>query len=88
MSDFAELEYGLSYDVSRWLFFESNGDEDTREQRIGRLRKFVYYVLHKRELLYDDSGCVRESARRAEGDHHIVRQVLAAAERCERELVR
>ena len=47
-----------------------------REVAINRVRKFVYYVLHKRELLYDDRGCIRESIRRAEGNHNVVAGVL------------
>lgn len=85
--DWTEEQYGIR-DNSRlceWLFYWSNNRGDTREQRVARLRKFIYYVLHKRELLYDDSGAVRETARRTEGDHHVLRAVKSAVERKERE---
>lgn len=52
-------------------------DPLNREAALNRLRKFIYYVLRKRELLYDDSGRIRETARRAEGDHFVIRNVLA-----------
>lgn len=52
-------------------------NENDRTAALNRLRKFIYYVLHKRELLYDDNGCIRETARRAEGDHHVLRKVKA-----------
>jgi hypothetical protein len=56
-------------------------DQHDREAALARLRKFIYYVLHKRELLYDDSGRIRETARRAEGNHMILRSVRSAVER-------
>lgn len=83
-------EYGfplLGNRVFDWLFYMGNGRGDTKEQRLARLRKFIYYVLHKRELLYDDSGRIRETARRSEGDHHVLRAVKSAVERKEREPV-
>lgn len=49
-----------------------------RESAIRRVRKLIYYKLRKRELCYEEDGRVKESARRAEGDHRIDRQVLAA----------
>jgi hypothetical protein len=44
---------------------------------VRRVRKYLYYKLRKREFCYDEKGCVRESARRMEGDHNFARQALA-----------
>jgi hypothetical protein len=82
-------EYGFS-ECPRlffWLFARCNGRGNTKEQRLARLRKAIYYIAHKKELLYDDSGRIRETARRAEGDHFVLRSVAQAVERKERELV-
>lgn len=46
-------------------------DCEDRQAAIGRVRKFIYYKLHKREMLYDADGRVRETIRRAEGDHRV-----------------
>lgn len=82
-------EYGIMEDnnicpggESLWsfLFGYYHRTDVTREACLNRLRKFIYYVAHKRELLYDDSGRVRETARRAEGDHHVLRQVKKRVE--------
>jgi hypothetical protein len=82
-ADWAATEYGVDYygRALGWLFYEPNLSGNTQEQRLGRLRKFIYYVLHKRELLYDDSGRIRETARRAEGNHMVLRSVKSAVER-------
>jgi hypothetical protein len=55
---------------------ESDRDPIDREAAINRVRKFLYYKLRKWELLYEEDGRVRESSRRAEGDHHVCRNVL------------
>jgi hypothetical protein len=52
-------------------------DWRNREAAINRVRKFLYYKLRKRELLYEEDGRVKESARRTEGDHHVCRAALA-----------
>lgn len=44
---------------------------------MARLRKLLYYKLHKQEMMYEEDGRVKESARKAEGDHHVLRKVLA-----------
>ncbi len=54
------------------FIYSARRRDHSREACLNRLRKYVYYVLHKRELLYDDSGAVRETARRAEGNHMVV----------------
>jgi hypothetical protein len=56
-------------------------DATDREAALKRLRKAAYYFMHKKEMLYDDSGRIRETARRAEGDHHVCRKVKQAVER-------
>lgn len=43
----------------------SQGD---RHAAIARVRKLIYYKLRKRELLYEEDGRLRESARRTEGN--------------------
>lgn len=58
---------------------------EDKDAAISRVRKYLYYKLHKAEMEYDDRGCVRESIRRAEGDHHVLRAVKSAVERKERE---
>lgn len=47
-----------------------------KAKALNRVRKFIYYNLHKREMLYEEDGRVKESARRAEGDHMIMEKVL------------
>ncbi len=77
--DFGRSSIGIELRPTiAWLINNVSCTRDPRDRTaaLNRLRKFIYYVLRKRELLYDDSGCVRETARRAEGDHHIVRGVL------------
>lgn len=49
-----------------------------KDAAIRRVRKLIYYKLRKQELCYEEDGRVKESARRAEGDHRIDRKVLAA----------
>lgn len=55
-------------------------DADDQDACIRKVRKFIYYKLHKRELCHEPDGRIRESARRAEGDHHIARRVLEEVE--------
>lgn len=97
----AESEYGLSQGaelflfscmdvgyLDRWVRFPGGGglrSKHDREAALSRLRKFIYYVLHKRELLYDDRGCIRETARRAEGNHMVLSQVKEAVRQRTRE---
>jgi hypothetical protein len=40
-----------------------NGED--KESALNRIRKLIYYKLHKKEMMYDERGCVRESARKA-----------------------
>jgi hypothetical protein len=82
--DWATKEYGVSsvpYCTGplSFLFYFFRRRDDSREAALRRLRKFIYYVLHKREMLYDERGCVRETARRSEGDHFICRAALEQA---------
>lgn len=74
--------------VGKWgIQYESDGlpagdstnwrQPDDREAAIKRVRKFLYYKLHKRELCHEPDGRVKESARHTEGDHNVVRRVLA-----------
>lgn len=58
------------------MFSGDYRDCTDRAAAIARVRKFIYYKLHKQEMLYEEDGRVRESARRAEGDQHVVRKVL------------
>lgn len=48
---------------------------------LARLRKFAYYKLRKRELMYEADGRVKESARRTEGDCrvdlHVAKELAA-----------
>jgi hypothetical protein len=61
----------------RFDLFDGEGrDTDDKAAAIARVRKFIYYKLHKQEMLYEADGRVKESARRAEGDHHVIRKVL------------
>jgi len=53
-----------------------------KEKCLERVRKVIYYILHKRELIYDERGCVRETIRRAEGNHNVVKQVKNKVELC------
>lgn len=53
-----------------------NLDDVTKEQALARLRKFIYWKLHKEEMLYDDNG-VREEARRAEGNQLFAARAVA-----------
>jgi hypothetical protein len=53
---------------------------EARDAAIRRVRKFIFYKLHKRELCYDENGCVRETIRRAEGNHNVTRSVLEKVE--------
>lgn len=46
-----------------------------RAAAVRRVRKFLYYILHKRELLHEADGCVRETARRQEGNHLVTQAV-------------
>lgn len=92
---FPAKEYGISRMAAAWLFGPyktlrggGNRNPDDREAAINRVRKYVYWKLHRQEMMYDERGCVRETIRRAEGNHMVARQVLAAVERRERELVR
>lgn len=79
-SDLLVREYGLlplgSGLVMHWLFYCCNGRGDTREQRIHRLRKFIYYVQRKRAILYDEQGRIKESARRTEGNWMVCPKVM------------
>ena len=61
------------------ILFERDLKEVTKEQALSRLRKFIYYKLHKQEMIYDDQGCVRESARRTEGDHMIAKRAVESS---------
>lgn len=56
-----------------WCRCYSNLRLVTREQALARLRKFIYYKLHKAEMTEED-------ARHKEGDHHFVQQAVASAE--------
>jgi hypothetical protein len=58
------------------LFDGEGRDCENKAAAIARVRKFIYYKLHKQEMLYEADGRVKESARRAEGDHHVIRKVL------------
>lgn len=70
--------FGISENEYHWLFAVGPGfhlltsyrflDAVTREQALARLRKFIYYKLHKHEMCYSEKYSVREEARRAEGN--------------------
>lgn len=49
---------------------------EARSAAIGRVRKFIYYKLKKREFMYEEDGRVKESARRLEGNHGFAAQVI------------
>jgi hypothetical protein len=72
-----EYNYGL-YEIfgeKKVIRICKQRDHLDKEAAIKRVLKFIYYVLHKRELLYDDSGRIRETARRQEGNHNVLKQV-------------
>ena len=50
-----------------------------REAAIRRVRKFIYWKLKRREFMYDDRGCVREEARRMEGNRNFAAQARELA---------
>lgn len=81
--DFFKGPWGIR--LSKSWFGEQRNCTD-RQAALNRVRKFVYYVLHKRELLYDDSGCIRETARRSEGDQHVLQQVQQKVRSISREM--
>jgi hypothetical protein len=78
--DFLFMPYSdrLVWNPERERNCESSTVRDCRDKEaaLNRLRKTIYYILRKRELMYDDSGRVRETARRQEGDHNILRKVM------------
>jgi hypothetical protein len=99
ISEWAMQEYGISEKLMDYLFMPNdfllrwNGGHnaydfktrkhDDRAAALRRLRKVIYYILHKRELMYTDDMKVRETARRQEGDHNVLQQVLAKLEAME-----
>ena len=62
-----------------WVRFRRDLEEVTKEEALSRLRKFIYYKLHKQEMIYDDRGCVRESARQAEGNHMFAKKAVESS---------
>ena len=64
---FAEMaQFGRGWSTpERWLM------DVTREQALSRLRKFIYYKMHKHEMCYDEKYGVREESRHAEGNHNF-----------------
>lgn len=54
-------------------------DCSDKKAALRRVRKFIYYYLHKQELIYDERGCVRETIRRQEGNYNIVNKVKEKA---------
>lgn len=50
--------------------------QDDRASAINRVRKLIAYKVRKRLLWFDDRGCIKECARRAEGDHNVMAAVL------------
>lgn len=87
-----EREYKWLFDlgVYRGCFEEvlktnwSGPDRDianvTSAEALRRLRKFIYYKLHKHEMCYDEKYGVKESARRAEGNHCFAMRAKAKAD--------
>jgi hypothetical protein len=49
----------------------------TKDEALGRLRKYIAYKRRKDAMIYDENG-IREESRRAEGDHGFV--LLAAGD--------
>jgi hypothetical protein len=90
--DLAAESLGITRKESRFLFstidvvrdrfgFEVPGldrDCENRSAAINRVRKFLYYKLRKWELLYEEDGRVKESARKQEGDRMVCREALEA----------
>jgi hypothetical protein len=86
------IHFGISKSEYAWLFdggpqfrrrkLSTNWShvvEVTREQALRRLRKFLYYKLHKHELTYDEREGVSDRGRRAEGDQMFALRAVAAA---------
>jgi len=80
--------FGITRQEYRWLFSDmanigswNTKHRDlsavTREQALARLRKFIYYKLHKHEMCYDEKRGVSERSRTLEGNHGFVTLALA-----------
>src|SRR3990172_3585323 len=85
--------FGITKEEYFWLFAERASDryelvtnwsnshlglkDVTRKQAIARLRKLIYYKLHKHEMCHDQKYGVRDEARRAEGNHGFTVRALA-----------
>ncbi len=68
--------FGANTVVGKW-FINRDLTNVTREQALSRLRKFIYYKLHKHEMCYDEKRGVSERSRTLEGNHGFVVRALA-----------
>lgn len=74
-----------TYDTSYgWEIYARAGDANliSRERTLTRLRKFIYYKLHKHEMIHDEKYGVREEARTKEGNHYFATRAVQEAASC------
>jgi hypothetical protein len=85
--------FGITEDEYAWLFLGSPNhfyfdfdrprpglSDITKDMALARLRKFIYYKLHKQEMIYDERGCVTERSRTQEGNHGFASRAKVMAE--------
>ena len=71
---FGRKNYALRYITPR-----RNLKRVTKEEALSRLRKFIYYKMHKHEMIVDEKYGVREEARQKEGDNNFVNRASKKA---------
>lgn len=72
--------FSVQAEIGKWESAPRDLSRVTREEALGRLRKFIAYKRRKHEMIYDPKYGVKESARRAEGNQCFVMLAVADAQ--------